>query len=171
MASKHVGGTVKAWDCAMKEVRLLLQQSGEVVKEGSAWRWYQNQDPKRKKELQMQKSRRGNGTKRGYSLGESRGPCADGGAGAYVRSELCRLQLRFPGGPLGRELACRAGDAGNTGSVPGSGRSTLVAAHPSVPAWGAPQTEEPGSYSPRGRTESDTAEATQHAHTHKFWTC
>lgn len=37
-ASKRMGGAVKAWDCAMREVRSLLQQSGEVVKEGSAWR-------------------------------------------------------------------------------------------------------------------------------------
>lgn len=39
-ASKHVGGAVKAWGCAMREERWLLQQSGEVVKEGSAWRGY-----------------------------------------------------------------------------------------------------------------------------------
>ena len=118
------------------------------------------------KESQMQKCK--NGRERGSSLGDSRGPCADGGAGAFVRSELCRLQLRFPGGPPGREPASCAGD---TGSVPGSGRSTSVAAHPSVPAWGAPRTEGPGVYRPQGCTELDTTEATQHAHTHRFRPC
>ena len=29
----------------------------------------------------------------------------------------------FPGGPVGKESACNAGDAGDTGSIPGSGRS------------------------------------------------
>ena len=28
----------------------------------------------------------------------------------------------FPGGSVGKEPACRARDAGNTGSIPGSGR-------------------------------------------------
>ena len=29
----------------------------------------------------------------------------------------------FPGGSVGKESACNAGDAGDTGSIPGSGRS------------------------------------------------
>ena len=41
-----------------------------------------------------------------------------------------------------------------------------VAAHASILAWRIPQTEEPGRYSAWGHKESDTTEATQHAHTH-----
>ena len=31
--------------------------------------------------------------------------------------------MGFPGSSAGKESACNAGDAGNTGSIPGSGRS------------------------------------------------
>ena len=32
----------------------------------------------------------------------------------------------FPGGSVGKEFACNAGDAGDTGLIPGSGRSLRV---------------------------------------------
>ena len=31
--------------------------------------------------------------------------------------------MGFPGGSVGKESACKAGDAGDAGSIPGSGRS------------------------------------------------
>ena len=40
-----------------------------------------------------------------------------------------------------------------------------MATHPSTLAWRIPWTEEPGGYSPWGRTESDTTEATERART------
>ena len=41
-----------------------------------------------------------------------------------------------------------------------------MAIHSSTLAWRIPWTEEPGSYSPRLRRESDTAEQLTHTHTH-----
>ena len=35
-----------------------------------------------------------------------------------------------------------------------------MATHSSIPAWRIPWTEEPGGFSPRGRKESDTTDAT-----------
>ena len=40
-----------------------------------------------------------------------------------------------------------------------------MATHSSMHAWKIPQTEEPEGYSPRGRKEWNTTEATEHAHT------
>ena len=37
--------------------------------------------------------------------------------------------------------------------------------HFSILAWRMPWAEEPGDYSPKGHKESDTTEATKHAHT------
>ena len=47
---------------------------------------------------------------------------------------------------MGKEAACNAGDTGDKGSVPESGRSQEkeMATHSSIPAWGIPWTEEPG---------------------------
>ena len=44
-----------------------------------------------------------------------------------------------------KESACSAGDTGDTGLIPGSGRSLQeeVAAHCSILAWRTPWTEEP----------------------------
>ena len=39
-----------------------------------------------------------------------------------------------------------------------------MATHSRILAWRIPWTKEPGSYSPQGRTESDTTEATLHIH-------
>ena len=39
-----------------------------------------------------------------------------------------------------------------------------MATHFSILAWRMPWTEEPGTYGPKSRKESDTTEATKHAH-------
>ena len=41
-----------------------------------------------------------------------------------------------------------------------------MAAHSSILAWRIPWIEDLAGYSPRGRKESDTTEATSHTHTH-----
>ena len=48
-----------------------------------------------------------------------------------------------PGGVSGKESACNAGDAG---SIPGSGRPLEegIATHSSILAWNIPWAEEPG---------------------------
>ena len=50
-----------------------------------------------------------------------------------------------PGGTSGKESACNAGDAMDTGSIPGSGRSPGggMATHVSILAWKTPWTGEP----------------------------
>ena len=55
-----------------------------------------------------------------------------------------RCYLSFPGGSDGQESACNAGDSG---SIPGSGRfppEMGMATHSSILAWRIPWTEEPG---------------------------
>ena len=49
----------------------------------------------------------------------------------------------FPGGSDGKESTCNSGDSG---SIPGSGRSLdeEMATHSSILAWRIPWTEEPG---------------------------
>ena len=46
----------------------------------------------------------------------------------------------------GKESACNAGDTGDTGLIPGSGRflEEGTATHSSILAWRIPWTEEPG---------------------------
>ena len=65
-----------------------------------------------------------------------------------VHFTLCKLQLKncnkyFPGGSDGKESACNAGDLG---SIPGSGRSLEkgMAIHSNILSWRIPWTEEPG---------------------------
>ena len=43
-----------------------------------------------------------------------------------------------------------AGDRGHAGLIPGSEKSQEMATHASIPAWGIPQTEEPGVLQPMG---------------------
>ena len=52
----------------------------------------------------------------------------------------------FPNGPDDKESACNAGNMGDTGLIPGLGRSPGGghATHSSILAWKIPQTEEPG---------------------------
>ena len=55
--------------------------------------------------------------------------------------------MGFPGGSVGKEPTSNAGDAGDLGLIPGSGRYPGVeemATHSSIPAWRIPWTEEPG---------------------------
>ena len=60
-------------------------------------------------------------------------------------------------GSDGKVSACNAGDPG---SIPGSGRSLeqKMAPHSSILAWKIPWTEEPGGLQSTGRKESDTTE-------------
>ena len=53
------------------------------------------------------------------------------------------LNEGFPGGIDGKQSACKVGDSG---SIPGSGRSLEkgMAIHSSILAWSIPWTEEPG---------------------------
>ena len=61
----------------------------------------------------------------------------------------------FPGGSVGKESTCNAGD---TSSIPGLGRSLEreMATHSSILAWEILWTEEPGGLQPMGLQESDT---------------
>ena len=54
--------------------------------------------------------------------------------------------MGFPGGSVGKESACNAGDTGDAGLIPGWGRSPGkgMATHPSILAWRIPETGEPG---------------------------
>ena len=62
------------------------------------------------------------------------------------------LDRGFPGGSVDKESACNAEDVGNTGLIPGSGRSLGredpleegMATQSSILAWSIPWTEEPG---------------------------
>ena len=58
-----------------------------------------------------------------------------------------------------------AGDSGETGSIPGLGRSLEegMATHFSILAWRIPWMEKPGKLHPRGCKECDRTEATEHA--------
>ena len=59
-----------------------------------------------------------------------------------------------------KNLPAKAGDIRDARSIPGSGRSH-GGGHGNplrIPAWRIPRTEEPGSYGPWGRKESDTNE-------------
>ena len=71
----------------------------------------------------------------------------------------------FSDGSVGKEPACNAGDARDTGSIPGLGRSPGggTATHSSILAWRIPWTEEPNRLWSTGRKESDTTEVTQHS--------
>ena len=76
------------------------------------------------------------------SGGQGTGPCG-----------ICHPQS-FPRGSDGKESPCNAGDPG---SIPGSGRcpGEGMAIHSSILLWRIPWTEQPG-YSPWGHKEMDT---------------
>ena len=68
-----------------------------------------------------------------------------------------------------KEPACKAGDTGDKGSIPGSGRYHLeegMATHSSILACRIPCTEEPWQATVHGVTELDMIEVTEHALTH-----
>ena len=56
------------------------------------------------------------------------------------------MELGFPDGSVGKESACNAGDTGDEGSIPGSGRSLGVENSNPLQYSGLenPWTEEPG---------------------------
>ena len=94
-----------------------------------------------------------------------------------VTGKLCDLgQIieHFPGGSDGKESACNAGDLGSLGS-PGMWFDPWVRKISSRRAWQPTPVFLPEGfhgqrnlvdYSPLGCKESDTAEATEHTHTH-----
>ena len=67
--------------------------------------------------------------------------------------------MGFPGSSVGKESTFYAGDTGDMGSIPGSGRSLEegMATHSSILAWRIPWTEEPGRLQSTGlqRVEHD----------------
>ena len=67
--------------------------------------------------------------------------------------------MRFPGCSLVKNLPASTGD---TGLIPGSGRSPGIGSHSSMHAWEIPWKEEPGPlrYSPWGHKELDMTEVT-----------
>ena len=73
----------------------------------------------------------------------------------------------LPWWPSSEESTCNAANMGDTGSVPGLGRTPggQLVTHSSTLAWRIPWTEEPGGLQSMGHKESDTAETTKHAHT------
>ena len=62
------------------------------------------------------------------------------------KSQTPKVTWGFPDGSAAKESACSAGDTGDTGLIPGSGRSLEeeMAPHSSILAWRIPRTEEPG---------------------------
>ena len=74
----------------------------------------------------------------------------------------------FPGGSDGKGSACNAGDLG---SIPGSGKSPEkeMATHSSTLAWKIPWMEEPGGLQSTGPKESNTTERL-HFHFHVSYT-
>ena len=70
--------------------------------------------------------------------------------------------MGFPGGSIGKESACNAGDPS---SIPGLGRypgEEGMATHSSILAWRIPQREEPGRPLSMGSQESDTTQQLNH---------
>ena len=64
--------------------------------------------------------------------------------------------LAFPGGSVGKESACSAGDLG---AIPGFGKIPLeegMATHPSILSWRIPGTEEPWRAEVHGVAKSQT---------------
>ena len=59
-----------------------------------------------------------------------------------------------------KTLPANAGDARDTGLIPGLGRSLeeSMATHYSILSWRIPWAKEPCGYSPQGHKESDTTE-------------
>ena len=71
-----------------------------------------------------------------------------------------RSSLGFPMDSVGKESVCNAGDPG---SIPGSGRSPKeMPTHSSILAWRIPWTEEPGRLQSTGSHESNETEHRNH---------
>ena len=75
--------------------------------------------------------------------------------------------LGFINGTSGKESACKAGDAGDTGSIPGSGGSRKdplekeMTTHSSILVWEVPWTEVPGGLQSMGSQWNTTKQLTQ----------
>ena len=76
------------------------------------------------------------------------------------------IGLGFSGGSAGKESACNAGDAGDTGLIPGLGKSLEkeMATHSSISLGKSHGQRSLVGYSPWGHKESDT---TERLNTHK----
>ena len=72
--------------------------------------------------------------------------------------------MDFSGGSMEKESACK--DTGDTGLIPGSGRSPEegMATHFSIFAWRTLWTEEPGRLQSLGCKELDVTEACTHTY-------
>ena len=72
------------------------------------------------------------------------------------------LLVGLPRWLSGKESICNAGDTGDLGLIPGSGKcpEEEMATHSSILAWRIPWTEEPAGYSSEGLKELDMTEAT-----------
>ena len=78
------------------------------------------------------------------------------------------MSVLFPSWLSGKESACNAGDTGDVGLIPGSGRSPGGKWHPTpvfLPGEFHGQRRREG-HSSWGRRELDMTEATEHAYTH-----
>ena len=98
----------------------------------------------------------------------------------FLELEVLYINLgRLPRWLSGKESTCKAGDAGDLGLIPGSGRSLEkgMATHSSILVWRASWTEEPGGLQCMGVAKSRTwmkpqqstrvrARAHTHTHTH-----
>ena len=93
--------------------------------------------------------------------------------GQCFREGQFQQAISISGGKVVKTLLANAGDTGEAGSIPGSGRSSGegIATHSSKLAWGIPWTEEPGRQQSMGlqrvrhyrahTLESDTTEHTR----------
>ena len=74
--------------------------------------------------------------------------------------------MGFPGGSVVKNLPASAGDMGDSGSIPGSGRSP-GGEHGNLLQYSclgeSPEQKNLVGYCPWGHRESDTTEATEHA--------
>ena len=77
----------------------------------------------------------------------------------FLELEVLYINLgRLPRWLSGKESTCKAGDAGDLGLIPGSGRSLEkgMATHSSILVWRASWTEEPGGLQCMGVAKSWT---------------
>ena len=95
--------------------------------------------------------------------GKKKKNCIRGGGSQFGFHHDIMIRTGFPGGSLVKNQPANAGD---TDSIPWSGRSLVredpwekeMAAHSSILAWRIPWTEEPGELQSMGSQESDTTE-------------
>ena len=83
--------------------------------------------------------------------------------------DYARSLSSFPGGSMVKNLPSQARDAGDSGSIPGSGRGIPseeeMATHSRILAWKIPWTEEPHGLLSMGLQKVKHDWATEHAHT------